>query len=84
MRGLTDAEYEHLAIKAAGREWDVAWHDEPLNPKLILRQGLVTQRRVEVDRVRWGDGDRGPVTVHRITPLGRLALALWPAIRSGR
>lgn len=68
MRGLTDAEYA-LLCKAAS--YDLLALEE--------REDILAARMPGIGRLR-----RCRDLVIEASPLGRLALSLWPAIRVGR
>jgi hypothetical protein len=81
MRGLTDYEHDVLVDQASGPLQPLAGApDEVLRRetlRLLQARGCVQASVAKVEGFGWGK-------LYGITALGRLALSLWPAIRSGQ
>jgi len=78
MRGLTDAEYDLVRFAGSTEE---RWHNASDTPAVMSADLALEARGLLVVTVT--DARRGWWDT-TITPLGRLALSLWPAIRSGQ
>lgn len=77
MKGLTDTEYRALVLASSDPGHDIELSD----PDYEASEGVASRGLLHSWTEDHGEDPELEIDYFNVTPLGRLALQLWPAIR---